>query len=671
MTPSGGTLDDLCINTIRTLSIDTVEKAASGHPGMPMGAATMAYVLWTRHLSYDPADPEWIDRDRFVLSAGHGSMLLYSLLLPDGVRAHARRPRALPALGQPDARSPRAGSHDRRRGHHRAARSGVRECRRDGDRGAVARRHVQSAGPRDRGPPDLRHRERRRPDGGHRLGGGVARRRPPPRPADRPLRLEPHHALRDAPTSPSPKTSARASRHTAGTCSTWTGWTWPRSTRRSRRARADERRPSLIVARTHIGFGSPHKQDTFEAHGEPLGEDEVRLTKRAYGWPEDAHVLRAGGGAAGIRQGSACAAPRCSSAWRQAMDGYRAAHGELAGALDRAMAGELPPGWDAKLPVFTPEDGDMATRDAGGKVIAALAESVPNAGRRVGRPRSVDAHHDEREGGLSERRGAGGRADAADAGIGRRGVGVRGTEHPFRHPRARDDRDPHGDGASRRRGAVRRDLPHVLRLHAPEHPAGRAERGARHLRVDPRQHRARRGRPDPPAGRAARQPAGDAEHARCSGRPTPTRPSRRGGSRCSTRPGPVGLVLTRQKLPVLDRTHARPGRRHGTRRLRADRRGRGGAGAHSDRDRLGGVARARGAPAARAARAFGAASCRCRRGSCSRRNPPNTARRCCRPRCARGSAWKPARRSAGNATWGRQARSSAWTASARRRRDPR
>ncbi|MBN1919164.1 MAG: hypothetical protein JW889_14760 [Verrucomicrobia bacterium] len=130
-------------------------------------------------------------------------------------------------------------------------------------------------------------------------------------------------------------------------------------------ARADEHRPSLIVARTHIGFGSPNKHDTFEAHGEPLGKDEVRLTKRAYGWPEDAEFrvpeeARREFEKVRVRGGT------LRSAWQRAMDAYRAAYGDLASALDRAMAGALAPAWDAKLPRFTVGDGAMSTRDARG-----------------------------------------------------------------------------------------------------------------------------------------------------------------------------------------------------------------------------------------------------------------------------------------------------------------
>jgi transketolase len=144
-----------------------------------------------------------------------------------------------------------------------------------------------------------------------------------------------------------------------------------------RTAEADEHRPSLIVARTHIGFGSPNKHDTFEAHGEALGKNEVRLTKRAYGWPEDAEFYvpeEAQREFNKVRERGAAT----RTAWQQAMDEYRSAQGDLARAFDRAIAGELDPHWDAKLPLFTTKDGDMATRDAGGKVIAVLAESVPN-----------------------------------------------------------------------------------------------------------------------------------------------------------------------------------------------------------------------------------------------------------------------------------------------------
>ena len=147
--------------------------------------------------------------------------------------------------------------------------------------------------------------------------------------------------------------------------------------RHSGAARADRDRPSLIIARTHIGYGSPHKQDTFHAHGEPLGAEEARLTKRAYGWPEDSSFYVPGearGEFARVRErGTAL-----RGAWRHAMGAWRKAHTDLADEFDRAMAGQLPPGWDANLPQFTPGDGAVATRTAGGKVMQALAAALPN-----------------------------------------------------------------------------------------------------------------------------------------------------------------------------------------------------------------------------------------------------------------------------------------------------
>ncbi|MEP7087628.1 MAG: transketolase, partial [Gemmatimonadota bacterium] len=142
-------------------------------------------------------------------------------------------------------------------------------------------------------------------------------------------------------------------------------------------ARADDAHPSLIVARTHIGFGSPNKVDSFHAHGEPLGKNEVMLTKRAYGWPEDSHFLvpeEAKREFAKVRANG----ERLEREWQHTMNSYRAAYPEIARDFDRALAAELPPKWDAKLPVFTPKDGDMATRDAGAKAIEVIAESVPN-----------------------------------------------------------------------------------------------------------------------------------------------------------------------------------------------------------------------------------------------------------------------------------------------------
>ena len=376
MTPRVGTIDDLCINTIRTLSIDAVEKAASGHPGMPMGAAAMAYVLWTRHLRYDPADPAWINRDRFVLSAGHGSMLLYSLLFLTGYGL------TLDDLKQFRRWGSRTPGHP-----ERGLTTGVEVTTGPLGQGfanavgmAITERWLAATFNRP-GQAIVDHQTYVIVSDGD-LMEGIASEAAS---LAGELHLGRLIVLYDANRITLSATANITFSEDVGARFAAYGWRVQEVDGMDvaavdaalTAARGDEHRPSLIVAHTHIGFGSPHKHDTFAAHGEPLGKDEVRLTKRAYGWPEDAEfrvpeeVQRE---FANVRVRGAA----LRSAWQQGMDAYRAAQGDLADAFDRAMAGELVPGWDARLPAFTAADGDMATRDAGSRVIAALAESVPN-----------------------------------------------------------------------------------------------------------------------------------------------------------------------------------------------------------------------------------------------------------------------------------------------------
>jgi len=376
MTPRVGTIDDLCINTIRTLSIDAVEKAASGHPGMPMGAAAMAYVLWTRHLRYDPADPEWINRDRFVLSAGHGSMLLYSLLFLTGY-----------GLTLDDLKQFRRWGSQTPGHPERGLTTGVEVTTGPLGQGfanavgmAITERWLAATFNRP-GQAIVDHQTYVIVSDGD-LMEGIASEAAS---LAGDLHLGRLIVLYDANRITLSATANITFSEDVGARFAAYGWQVQEVDGMDvaavdaalTMARGDEHRPSLIVAHTHIGFGSPNKHDTFAAHGEPLGKDEVRLTKRAYGWPEDAEfrvpeeVQRE---FANVRVRGAA----LRSAWQHGMDAYRAAQGDLADAFDRAMAGELVPGWDAKLPAFTPADGDMATRDAGGRVIATLAESVPN-----------------------------------------------------------------------------------------------------------------------------------------------------------------------------------------------------------------------------------------------------------------------------------------------------
>jgi len=376
VTPPAGTIDALCINTIRTLSIDAVEKADSGHPGLPMGAAAMAYVLWTRHLRCDPAAPDWFDRDRFVLSAGHGSMLLYSLLFLTGYGL------TLDDLKQFRRWGSRTPGHP-----ERGVTKGVEVTTGPLGQGfanavgmAITERWLAATFNRP-GHSIVDHRTYVIASDGD-LMEGVASEAAS---LAGDLHLGRLIVLYDANRITLSATTNVTFSEDVGARFAAYGWQVREVDGMDvaavdaalTAARADEQRPSLIVAHTHIGFGSPNKHDTFAAHGEPLGENEVRLTKRAYGWPEDAEFLvpeEAQREFAKVRARGAA----LRAAWQQTMDACRAAQGDLAGAFDRAMAGELASAWDAGLPVFTPEDGDMATRDAGGKVIAVLAESVPN-----------------------------------------------------------------------------------------------------------------------------------------------------------------------------------------------------------------------------------------------------------------------------------------------------
>jgi transketolase len=374
MTSFVGTLDDLCIDTIRTLSIDAVEKAGSGHPGMPMGAATMAYVLWTRHLRHHPADPQWMDRDRFVLSAGHGSMLLYSLLFLTG---YGLTLDDLEHFRRWGSRTP---------GHpERGVTPGVEVTTGPLGQGfgnavgmAIAERWLAATFNRP-GQAVVDHRTYVIASDGDLMEGVAAEAAS----LAGDLRLGRLIVLYDANRITLSATTNITFCEDVGARFAAYGWHVQQVDgmdvaavdRALGAARADEDRPSLIVARTHIGFGSPHKQDTFQAHGEPLGKEETRLTKRAYGWPEDQAFYVPEEAQRAFDQVRVRGA-ELSSAWRRTMDAYRAAQGDLAAALDRAMAGDLPPGWDANLPLFTSADGDMATRDAGGKAISALAESV-------------------------------------------------------------------------------------------------------------------------------------------------------------------------------------------------------------------------------------------------------------------------------------------------------
>jgi transketolase len=373
---SASELDALCINTIRFLSVDAVQKANSGHPGLPMGAAPLAYVLWTRFLKHNPVNPSWPNRDRFILSAGHGSMLLYSLLHLTGYDLSLEE---IQRFRQWGSRTP---------GHpERALVPGVEVTTGPLGQGfgngvglAMAERHLAARYNRP-GFEIIGHYTYGIVSDGDMMEGV----------ASEAASLAGHlglgkliylyddnHILLSGVTDLT-FTEDRAKRFEAYGWHTQTledGNNTQAIEKAIRAAQQEKDRPSLISIRTHLGFGSPHKQDTFEAHGAPLGEEEVNLTKDHLGWPRKplflipkevyAHFRKAlqfGGQAEGD--------------WKATFVAYRNAFPDLAMELETIWRGELPPDWEASLPRFPADSKGMATRLASGKVLNALAPKFP------------------------------------------------------------------------------------------------------------------------------------------------------------------------------------------------------------------------------------------------------------------------------------------------------
>jgi transketolase len=369
-------LDRLCINTVRFLSVDAVQKANSGHPGMPLGAAPMAYVLWSRLLKHNPHNPAWFDRDRFVLSAGHGSMLLYSLLHLTGYDLPLEEIERFRQWGS------KAPGHPER-GHT----PGVEVTTGPLGQGlanavGMALAEAQLAARYNRpGLEVIDHATYAIVSDGD-LMEGVASEAAS---LAGHLRLGKLTCLYDdnrvtlAADADITFTEDRAQRFEAygwHTLSVADGNDLAAIDAALQAARAETARPSLILVRTHIGYGSPHKQDSFEAHGSPLGDEEVRLTKQALGWPLEPPFLIPAPALAHFREALVRGA-RSEAAWNKRLAAYAKAFPDLAGELRQRIGNELPPGWDADIPVFPADGKGIATRVASGKVMNAIAPRLP------------------------------------------------------------------------------------------------------------------------------------------------------------------------------------------------------------------------------------------------------------------------------------------------------
>lgn len=369
------TLDRLCINTIRTLAMDAVQKAKSGHPGMPMGMADVAYVLWTRFLKHNPANPSWPNRDRFVLSAGHGSMLLYSLLHLTGYDLSLEE---LQNFRQWGSRTPGHPEYGLTPGVETTT-GPLGQGFANGVGMAIAERFLAATFNRP-GFPIFDHFTYAIVSDGD-LMEGISHEA---------ASLAGHLKLGkliylydDNDISIEGSTDITFTEDVPARFRAY-GWHVQQVDGHNldeidaaiRAAQAETERPSLIVCRTHIAYGSPNKQDSASAHGEPLGEEEVRLTKQALGCPPDATFCIPDEALRVFRQ-AVERGREAEAQWRTLFAQYRAAYPQEAELLERLWAGELPEGWQDALPTFEPDASGMATRQASGTVLNALAPVLP------------------------------------------------------------------------------------------------------------------------------------------------------------------------------------------------------------------------------------------------------------------------------------------------------
>ncbi len=387
---TGTGLDQLCINTIRTLSIDAVQKANSGHPGAPMGLAPVAYCLWQQFLRYDPADPLWPNRDRFVLSNGHASMLLYSLLHLAGVREVTAAGEILstPAVSLDEIKNFRQlGS--KTPGHPEyGLTTGVETTTGPLGQGvansvgmAIAERWL--AGYFNRPGFELFNYNIWAICGDGDMMEGISSEAAS---IAGHLRLsnlcwiyDNNHITIEGNTNLAYDENVPA-RFAAY------GWDVQHVQDANdlvalanayNHALSVKDRPKLIIVDSHIGYGSPHRQDTKEAHGEPLGEEEVKLTKRAYGWPEDAKFLVPDGVRENFRDVMGKRGRQLSGQWNALFSKYSAQYPDLAAQFERMQSRQSADGWDKDLPTFAPDAKGLATRDSSGKVLNAIAKNEP------------------------------------------------------------------------------------------------------------------------------------------------------------------------------------------------------------------------------------------------------------------------------------------------------
>jgi len=368
-------LDQQCVNTIRFLSVDMVQKADSGHPGLPLGAAPMAYVLWTRFLKYNPRDPEWVDRDRFVLSAGHGSALLYSLLYLTGYAISLEDIQQFRQWGSKTPGHPERGhtpgvevtTGPLGQGIANAVGMAIGEAQLAARYNRPSNTLIDHCTYAIVSDGDLMEgvgAEAASLAGHLKLGKLIC--------------LFDDNEVTLSAGTPMTFTEDRAARFRAydwHTIVVADGNDIAAIDTALTHARAETGRPSLILIRTHIGYGSP-EQDSYKAHGSPLGAEDVRKTKQRLNWPTEPAFIVPDAALAHFRDALERGATS-QAGWNDRFSAYTSAFPQLAAELQDSLRGELSRGWNADVPVFPADAKGIATREASGQVINAIAPKLP------------------------------------------------------------------------------------------------------------------------------------------------------------------------------------------------------------------------------------------------------------------------------------------------------
>jgi transketolase len=387
---TSGTIDQLCVNTIRTLAMDAVQAANSGHPGTPMALAPVVYCLWQRILRFDPNHPIWPNRDRFVLSVGHASMLLYAMLHLSGVKAVNPKYETLGQLSVTLDDIKRFRQLDSKCPGHPEYRwtSGIETTTGPLGQGlatsvgmAIAERWLSSYF--NRPGFDLFDYDIYALCGDGCMMDGISGEAAS---LAGHLKLDNLCWIYDNNHITIEGNTALAYSDDVATRFIGYGWNVTRVgdandlemlERAFRTFASTNDRPTLIIVDSHIAYGAPNKQDTSAAHGEPLGEEEIRLTKGHYGWPPDAKFFVPEGVHEHFQEGIGARGSELHRAWWAKFEEYRRRYPELADQGYRLLRRELPDGWDKGLPTFPPDAKGVATRDASGRTLNALARNVP------------------------------------------------------------------------------------------------------------------------------------------------------------------------------------------------------------------------------------------------------------------------------------------------------